>query len=202
MAAIGNAQLPVPGGAQAPTTPGDLAALAAAIDPHLWQHVTTKAARDSTYAQAPIHTVVTAEDGSVWVKTSTTNVWATIWEPIAAWRPINLAAGIGVSGDTTPSVRIVDGYVHMLGAVNKSDSTYFTGDALLLGTVPTDCVPARRRRYGGTASLAGDTTDAAVRIEITGASETTPGQVLAWYQATGGTPWVDLGGGYWKDGPA
>lgn len=203
MATFGYAQLPVPGGGDAPTTPGDLAALASAIDPHLVQHVADKAERDATYAGAPLHTAVSAADGSTWVKTSTSsNTWVTLWEPLPAWRPISLASGIAVSGDTTPSVRVVGEYVHVLGAVDKSDGTNFSGDSLLIGTVPADCIPARRRRYPAIASLAGDTTDTAARVEITGSGDATPGQILLWYQAPGGTSWLDLSGGYWKDGPA
>ena len=43
MATIGYAGLPIPGGGDSPTTPGHLADLAEAIDPHLWQHVTNLA---------------------------------------------------------------------------------------------------------------------------------------------------------------
>lgn len=203
MADIGYAKLPVPGGGDAPTTPGDLAALAQAIDPHLVQHVADKAERDATYANAPLHTVVGAADGTFWKKTSSSsNTWVTLWEPLPAWRPIALASGIGVSGDTPPSIRLIGECVYLIGTLDKTDGTNFTGDGLVIATVPSDCIPSRRRRYIGAASVAGDTTDAAVRIEISGTTDATPGQVIVWYQAPGGSPWFDLSGSYWKDGPA
>ncbi|MEV6124839.1 hypothetical protein AB0M23_30765 [Streptomyces sp. NPDC052077] len=201
MASIGYAGLPVPGGGQAPTVPGDLAALAAAIDPHLLQYVTNKAQRDADFATAPVHTTVSAADGTLWKKTGPgAGDWVTLWEPLPPWRPITPAAGTSTVGDA-PHVRLTGQYVHVIGALARADNTNWLGD-LILGTVPADCVPPRRRRYAGSVSLGGDTTDAAVRIEIMGAAEATPGQVLAYYQAPGGTPWIDLSGGYWKDGPA
>ncbi len=200
MATFGYAQLPVPGGGDAPTTPGDLAELATAIDPHLWQHATNKADRDSRFSAAPIHTVVTADDGSVWVKTSSSNVWATIWEPLPAWQPIALASGIGQSGDVVPAVRVIDNRVHILGAVNKNDGSNFSGDAIKVATVPASCIPPQLRRYPGSCSLSGDTTDAACRIEVVGQTGASPGDVVVYYQATGGTPWIDLTGSYWMDG--
>lgn len=197
---VGYANLPVPGGGQAPTVPGDLAQLALAIDRHLWQHVTDQAERDSLYATAPVHTVVTAEDGSTWVKTSaSSNTWATIYEPLPAWRPLDLAEGIGVSTDYTPSIRRVGNQVHLIGAVNKVDGTNFTGDAIRLATVPADCIPPQLRRYAGTCSLAGETTDSACRVEITGYTNASPGVIQVYYQASGGTPWIDLAGSYWLD---
>jgi hypothetical protein len=207
VADIGYAKLPVPGGGQSPTMSGDMAALASAIDPHLVQFVADAAERDSLYADAPVHTIVSAADGTVWKKTSTSsNSWVTWWEPTPAWVPITLAAGIGQSGDVVPSVCREGNQVFLLGAVNRNDGTTFNAEAVKLGTVPSDCIPPQLRRYVGGCSMAGDTTDAAGRIEILGTSSSsaygTAGDILWWYQGTGGTSWVDLTGSYRKDGPA
>src|SRR3546814_7943695 len=49
--------------------------------------VTNKAQRDSMFSGAPQHTMVSAANGSLWVKTSSTaNTWAVIYEPLTAWR--------------------------------------------------------------------------------------------------------------------
>ncbi|MGW2708082.1 hypothetical protein ACWC4J_03665 [Streptomyces sp. NPDC001356] len=197
---IGYAKLPIPGGGQAPTTPGDLAAFAQAVDPHLVHHVADEAERDSLLDDAPVHTIASAANGTLWKKTSSTETpWVTLWEPLPAWRPVSLAAGVGQSGDVTPSIRVVGGRVYLQGAVSKADGTVFSGDSIKVGSVPTDCVPEQVRRYVAACSMAGDTTDGACRIEVTGKTNASPGDILVWYQATGGTPWVDLSGGYWMD---
>jgi hypothetical protein len=201
---IGFANLPVPAGGDAPAGAGQLAALATAIDPHLIHHVQDEADRDSVLADAPVHTVAVADNGTTWVKIGTApDVWVTVWEPIPAWQPLTLAAGIGQSSEIAPSVRRIGTHVYLQGAVNRTDGTNFNAEAVKLGTVPSDCIPPQLRRYVGGASMAGDTTDATGRIEILGTSSSssygTAGDVLWWYQGTGGTPWVDIAGDYWMD---
>lgn len=206
MATVGLAGLPIPAGGDAPAGPGALAALALAIDPHLMQHVTDKAERDSLFATAPLHTVVTAEDGSLWVKTSaTTSTWAIVYEPLPAWRPITLRTGM-VQGDVALGVRRRQGTrVSLKGRVNKADGTNLNDPnaALNLGAVPSDCIPSGLRTLPGTCSLGGATVDAAGRIEIVGLNTSSAygvaGDVLWWYQGTDGTPWVDISGDYWMD---
>ncbi|MGW2090372.1 hypothetical protein ACWCQ6_36405, partial [Streptomyces sp. NPDC001880] len=127
MATIGYAGLPVPEGGDAPVGPGALADLATVIDPHLWQHVADVAERNSLYAGAPVHTVVTAVNGSVWVKTSAAaNVWATIWEPTPAWRTLPLASGFQ-AGQNTPQIRLIGTRVHMRGRIIRTDGGLIVG---------------------------------------------------------------------------
>ncbi|MET9158297.1 hypothetical protein ABZX56_11265 [Streptomyces parvulus] len=200
MAEFGYAQLPVPGGGDAPTTPGHLADLASAIDPHLVQFVADQAERDSLYSEAPAHTVVSALDGTFWKKTSSSaNEWATLWEPLPAFRPIELASGIGQSSENAPAIRLQGKKASLQGAVLKTDGTNFFGDAIKLGEVPDDCIPEQLRRFAGTCSLAGDTTDTACRVEVTGKTNATPGDIIVYYQVTAGTPWIDISGEYWLD---
>jgi hypothetical protein len=199
LATIGYAGLPIPGGGDAPTTPGDFAELATVIDPHLVQFVTDQAERDSLYATAPVHTVVSAANGTVWKKTSSGPTWVTWWEPTPAWRPLSLASGIVQYSENTPAVRRIGQRVYMQGAVTKADGTTFSGDAIKVGSVPSDCIPEQMRRDVVTCSLAGDITDAAVRLEITGKTNDTPGTIQIYYQLPTGTPWVDLSSDYWMD---
>lgn len=205
MATVGLAGLPIPGGGDAPAGPGVLAALALAIDPHLILAVADKAERDSLYGTAPLHTVVTAEDGSLWVKTSaTTSTWAAVYEPLPTWRPITLKSGM-VEGDVALGVRRRQGTrVSLKGRVNKADGTnLLDAFALNLGAVPSDCIPSGLRTYAGSCSLGGPTVDAAGRIEIIGLNTSSAygvaGDILWWYQGDTGTPWVDISGDYWMD---
>ncbi|MFD8937334.1 hypothetical protein ACFV0R_19130 [Streptomyces sp. NPDC059578] len=204
MADLGLAGLPVPGGGQAPTVPAHLAPLALAIDQHLVQHAVDQADRNAKYSTAPLHTVVAAEDGSVWVKTSaTTAVWATVYEPPPAWRPVTLASGMQQTGETTPQVRRIGRRVYLQGRINRVDGLNLTGEVVNLCRVPADCIPTELRTYPGACSLGGTTTDASGRWEILGTNSASaygdPGDLLWWYQGEGGTPWTDLAGAVWLD---
>ncbi|MGW1587329.1 hypothetical protein [Streptomyces sp. NPDC002386] len=209
MATVGRAELPIPGGGDAPVGPGALAELALAIDPHLVQHVADKAERDAEYADAPLHTLVSAANGSLWLKTSSTNVWATISEPVPAWRPITLASGFA-NDATVARVRLTaDGRVSMRGRIVKSDGTLINGNSgIKVGTVPADCVPTTLVSRTGTASLAGDAITGVGRVEVFSADQTSdaPGSIY-WYSqdgtnnsnTTGGVNWVGIDTDYWKD---
>ncbi|MZF56954.1 hypothetical protein GTX53_24500 [Streptomyces sp. SID5594] len=208
MATIGNADLPVPGGGDAPTWPGALAALAAAIDPHLVQHVADLAERNETYAEAPLHTLVSAEDGSLWIKTSAVdNVWATIHEPLPAWRPISLAGGYA-AGDPTPQVLLVGQQVHLRGRIIKNDGSTFALNGVKIADVPADCRPAQPGNWSGGASLAGDPMTGVGRMEVLGNSSSSSlgsSGALLWFSQDGtqagglGAAWVDISGSYWKN---
>jgi hypothetical protein len=204
MATVGYAQLPVPGGGDAPAGPGEFAAFGLAIDPHLVQQVADKAARDAGYADAPLHTVVSAENGSLWIKTSaTTNTWATIYEPLADWRPITLASGF-TEGQTTPEVRIDRGRVYLRGRIEKSDGTTIGLSGVKLATVPDDCIPAQLSSWDGGQSISGDPVTAVGRMECFSPdqdSNSLGGRgSLIWYSQDGtGTTWVDISGSYWLD---
>ncbi|MFJ3084982.1 hypothetical protein [Streptomyces sp. NPDC086838] len=207
---IGYAGLPVPGGSQSPTTPGDMAALAAAIDPHLVQHVTDLAERNTKYGDdAPLHTVVSAADGSLWIKTSAdTATWATIYEPLPAWRPISLAGGYE-SGEFSPQIRLVGTRAHVRGRIQKSDGTVFALEGVKVGDVPSDCRPATLGSWAGGASLQGDPMTGVGRLEVLGVGTSSSiggAGSLIWFsqdgtQAVGGAgvKWIDLSGSYWID---
>lgn len=203
MATIGYAELPVPGGGDAPTWPGALADLATAIDPHLWHHVADLAERDADYSGAPLHTVTTATNGSVWVKTSSgSNTWATIWEPVPAWRAVSPASGYQ-SGEFAPLCRIDRGRVHLQGRLQRIDGGVFPVAGVKVGSVPADCRPAKYGSYAGGASITGDPSIGVGRIEVLGlASSTSLGVAgdIIWYSQDGsGVPWIDLSGSYWLD---
>lgn len=204
MPTIGYADLPVPGGGDAPVGPGAFAALATAIDPHLWQHATDMADRDAQYAAAALHTVVTADNGSVWVKTSAiANTWATIYEPDPAWRPVTLASGFE-AGQTDPEVRIVRGEAHLRGRVQRTDGVPIAVSGVKIATVPTDCIPNQISSFAGGASLTGDPAIGVGRVEVfspdqDGNALGARGSVI-WYSQDGtGVPWVDISGSYWLD---
>lgn len=206
---IGYARLPVPGGKQAPNTPADLVELAQAVDPHLVQHVTNQAERDATFSGAPLHTMVSAEDGSLWIKTSATaNVWATVYEPLPAWRPVSLAGGYEPGG-FSPQVRLVGRQVHLRGRIQRTDGTTFPMAGVKVGDVPADCRPAVVGVWAGGASLTGDPMTGVGRVEVldvnTSSSFGGPGSLI-WFsqdglQVEGGTGalWIDISGSYWID---
>lgn len=203
MATIGYAQLPVPAGGQSPTVPADIAAFAEAVDPHLRHTATDLADRVNKYASAPAHTLVTANDGTMWVKTSSvSDTWVTIWEPLAAWdRTMTLSAG-HQQGDVSIGLMILGKQVHLKGRIERTDATNLNdNNAINLGSVPSDCIPAGLRTWPGTCSMAGTTTDAAGRLEVLGSNSASAygysGDILWWYQGTDGTPWVDISGSYW-----
>ncbi|WP_263170695.1 hypothetical protein [Streptomyces sp. SCSIO ZS0520] len=205
MAAIGYAQLPVPGGGQSPTTPGDLADLATALDPRLVHQVTNLAERTTRFATAPAHTLVTADDGTTWLKTSATaDTWATLWAPPPVWnRQITLKSGFQ-AGDVRLAAMVVDGgrKVEVQGRIERTDATkIYDPNAVNLGSVPSDLIPPRLATWSGTCSMAGATTDASGRLEVLGANTASAygstGDLLWWYQGTEGTDWVDISGYYW-----
>ncbi|MEV7959294.1 hypothetical protein ACIO6T_41450 [Streptomyces sp. NPDC087532] len=203
MATIGYAQLPVPDGGDAPLGPAALATLAGAVDPHLVQHVTNKAQRDSLYSGAPLHTLVSAADGSVWLKTSATaNTWATIAEPLPAWRAVTPASGYQ-SGEFAPECRIIGKQVHLRGRLVRVDGGVFPISGIKIASVPADCRPAKYGSWAGGSSLSGDPVVGLGRLECLGnASSTSSGTVgdIIWYSQDGtGVPWVDLSGYYWLD---
>ncbi|MDT0381440.1 hypothetical protein RM572_22020 [Streptomyces sp. DSM 42041] len=205
MATVGYANLPVPGGGDAPTGPAAVAALAQALDPHLVQHAVDIADRDATFASAPLHTLVTAEDGSAWLKTSAAaNVWATVYEPDPEWRPLALATGHQTSS-FRPEVRRIGSQVWIRGQVERTDSAVIPNTGVALGTVPNDCVPQDQPgQMAVVCSMAGDPTVPAGRIEVLDANTSSsvggPGTVVWWSQQGEGVSWVNLGGGtYWID---
>jgi hypothetical protein len=197
---IGYAGLPVPGGAQAPTVPPNLAALAQAIDRHLLQHAVDAADRDSRFENAPLHTAVTGEDGSLWIKTSaTTNTWAAVYEPTPAWRPITLAAGFQ---SANAAVRRIGTRVHVRGTIERTDGTLITSTTKV-GEVPADCYPTHTSRGAGGSTITGDPVVGVGRIEVLGAGSNVNGATqgaLMWYSQDGsGTNWVGVDFSYWTD---
>lgn len=204
MAMIGYAELPVPGGGDAPVGPAALAAFAEAVDPHLLQHVVNRAERDEQYASAPLHTLVSAEDGSLWIKTSgSANTWATVYEPLPAWRPVTLASGYE-AGEFRPEARRIGNLVYLRGRIERTDGTNIPVAGVKVGDVPADCRPALYGMWGGGASLTGDPITGVGRVEVLGeASSTSLGGVgsILWYSQDGttGVPWIDINGSYWID---
>ncbi|GAA2971356.1 hypothetical protein [Streptomyces enissocaesilis] len=205
---IGYAQLPVPGGGDAPVGPSALAALASAIDPHLLQHVANLAERNSLYATAPLHTAVLAANGSLWIKTSATeNVWTTIYEPDPPWRPISMRAGYQ-GGAYTPQARRIGNRVWLRGRIERTDNAVIPNGGVAIATVPDDCIPRLQiGTYPATASLAGDIVIGVGKLEVLEAGMSSSlggeGTVVWWSQdgetATSGTPWVNISGEYWLD---
>lgn len=206
MATLGYADLPVPGGGQSPLIPADIAALAEAVDPHLRHTVANLAERATKFpASTPAQTLVTAANGTMWLKTSNTlDTWVTIWEPPPTWdRTMSLSSGLQV-GDVAIGLMIVDGgrKVELKGRIERTDAgNILDPNAVNLGSVPSDCIPPALRTWVGACSMAGATTDAAGRLEVLGTSTASAygdvGDVLWWYQGTEGTSWVDLSGYYW-----
>ena len=206
MATIGYAELPVPAGHQAPTVPADLASFAEAVDPHLRHNAVNAADRDNRFSEAPAHTLVTADNGSMWVKTSaTSNTWVTIWEPPPGWdRTITLKPGFQTGNVTIGLMRLDGGRrIELKGRIERVDGTPMSDPfSINLGSVPADCVPPGLRTWAGCCSLTGDTTDSTGRLEILGTSSSSSsgvaGDILWNYQGTGGTSWVDISGYYWR----
>jgi hypothetical protein len=210
LATIGYAQLPVPGGGDSPTTPGHLAELAEAIDPHLWQHVTNVADRDARLDQAPAQTVAVAPDGTTWVKiSSVTNTWVTVWEPLQAWQPVTLASGFE-AGQTDPEARIHNGQVHLRGTIQRTDGQLISANGVKLATVPNAMIPEQIARYAAPASMTGDAITGTCRAEVyspdqDGNAIGGRGSVVIWSQdgeqdaGTPGLMWVDISGSYWLD---
>lgn len=206
MATIGYAGLPVPGGGDAPATPGALAALATALDPHLVQHVTDLADRTATLSGAPVGTIAVAADGTTWAKTdASTDTWATLWEPEPAWRTLPLASGYS-AGQTTPQIKRRGVQVFTRGRIARTDGTNIVGtNGVQLASVPDDCKPAQLATSGAYFSLTGDPVVGAGRAEVWSDNETTPAALVFYSQdgaqdgGTVGTPWVDISGSYFLD---
>ncbi|MFF9894982.1 hypothetical protein [Streptomyces longispororuber] len=203
MATIGYADLPVPSGGDGPDVVAALAALAEAVDPHLVQHVADLAERNSTMADAPVHTVVTAADGTAWIKTA--SGWVTLSEPLQAWQStITLKSGFE-EGVTDLGLRRKDGvHVYIRGRIQRTDGQLiYDPNAVNLGSVPSSLIPAELVTWTGTCSMSGATTDASGRLEILGQGTSNAygvaGDILWWYQGTDGTAWVDITGDYWLD---
>lgn len=208
MPTIGNAELPVPAGADAPTIVDALADLATALDPHLVQHVEDLADRNSTLSSAPQHTVAVAEDGTTWVKTeSGSNTWITVWEPLPAWQNVTLTSGYQVSGGYTPQARLIGSQVFLRGRIERVDGLVIPTNGVKVGTVPTACTPQEQvGAYAGTCSLAGDVVIGVGKLEVleTDTSSTLgdAGDITWWSQdgpVAVGTPWIAINGAYWID---
>lgn len=210
MATFGYAGLPVPGGGDSPTGPAQLAELAEAIDPHLWQHVTNLADRNTRLAAAPLQTVAVAPDGTTWIKTSaTTNTWITIWQPLPPWTAITLASGYE-AGQTDPQYRIEGGKVHLRGRIQRIDGQLIASAGVKLGSVPTACIPTQISSLPGGASITGDAMTGVCRIEIFSPDQDANslggrGSLIVYSQdgsqdaGTPGLMWVDISGYYWLD---
>jgi len=210
LATIGYAELPIPGGGDSPTTPGNLAELAEAIDPHLWQSVTNLADRDARLSAAPAGTVAKAPDATTWIKLSgESNTWVTFWEPLQSWQPITLAAGFE-SGQTVAECRIDRGQVHMRGTVQRTDGQLISANGVKLGTVPTACIPDQIARLPVGASMTGDAIVGTCRLEVyspdqDGNALGARGSIVGWSQdgeqdeGTPGLMWIDISGYYWLD---
>ncbi|MFF7290660.1 hypothetical protein [Streptomyces griseorubiginosus] len=210
MATIGYAELPIPGGGDSPTTPGHLAALAAAIDPLLWQPVTNLADRNTRLAGAPQRTVAVAPDGTTWVKTSSsTNAWVTIWEPVQAWQTLTLASGY-TAGETIPKVRIDRGKAYLRGRIALTSGALIPTSGVKIASVPTAAIPTELVCRAVGCSLSGDALVGAGRLEVyspdqDGNAAGGRGSIV-WFSQDGGqdggTPgvtWVDIGCSYWID---
>lgn len=207
MATIGYADLPIPAGGDVPEVPGAIADLATAIDPHLVQHVTNLADRNSTLSGAPQHTVAIAGDGTTWVKTdSGSNTWVTVWEPLPAWQDVTLAAGY--QEDTyTPQARRIGKQVFLRGRIARTDSAVIPNGGIKIASVPTGCIPQGQiGAYAATSSLAGSVVIGTGKLEVldvdTASSLGDPGSILWWSQdgpTESGTPWVNISGSYWID---
>jgi hypothetical protein len=205
---IGYAQLPVPAGADTPTVASALADIATALDPHLVQHVTDLADRNSTLSSAPQHTVAVAEDGTTWIKTDGgSNTWVTVWEPLPAWQNCTLAAGYQSSGGFTPQARLVGNRVSLRGRIERTDGQVIPINGVKVGSVPTACIPQEQvGAYAGTCSLAGDVIIGVGKLEVleTGTSSVLGGAGdITWWSQDGptatGTPWIAINGEYWTD---
>jgi hypothetical protein len=204
LATIGYANLPVPGGGDAPDGPPALADLATALDPHLVQHVDDLADRTATLSAAPVWTVAVARDGTTWVKTAAdSDTWTTIWEPVPAWRPITLATGFQTN-TLTPQVRVYNGQVYTRGRIAKVDGTVIDGtNGITLATVPDDCLPDDIVTGSAFFSLTGDPLIGAGRFEVRPLDNPDVGDLVFYSQdgaqdgGTVGPLWVDISSSYW-----
>ncbi|MFB7212693.1 hypothetical protein [Streptomyces sp. NPDC056255] len=188
---LGYAGWPIPSGGDVPDGPAQLAAIAAAIDPHLVQHCADVADRDALYSTAAARTLVIAANGQTWIKTSAANTWVSLWEPAPAWKPLTLASGMGPGG-ITPQYKVVGRQVFMRGRVVKADDTVLVGDGQVLAPVPADARPQQLCAWAGGQSLTGDPVTAVCRIEAASS--------VVWFSQDGtGTTWVDITGSYWID---
>jgi hypothetical protein len=195
LATIGYEELPVPAGGDAPTVPGHIAALAEAIDPHLVHDVVDAADRSTRFSDAPLSTLCIAADGTTWVKTdAATDTWATLWEPVPAWREITTLATGFEPGLTVPEIRRIGNQVWTRGRVQLTTGDPIPGNTTVLGTVPIDCRPSQLSFIPGGASITGDPITGLGRVEVG-----TSGNITFYSQDGTGTAWVDISGFYWLD---
>lgn len=204
---IGKAGLPVPAGGDGPAVAADFAELATALDPHLVQHAEDLADRDARFFDAPVQTLVVAEDGSAWLKLSSiANTWAAVFEPLQDWQPL-ITLKSGFEESSVPlGVRVKDTtHVYLKGRIERTDGNkILDANAVNLGAVPSSLIPPTElRTWVGSCSMAGTTTLAAGRLEVlntgTASAYGVAGDLLWWYQGTDGTDWVDISGDYWID---
>lgn len=199
---IGRAQLPVPGGGQAPTVPGDLAALALAVDQYLAHPVDDAADRDINYGDADPGTVTVSRAGSVWVKLLGGG-WATVHEEPEGWRNLPLNSGF-VGGEESPKIRRIGNQVWIRGRVERTDGGLITSSGdVKVAQVPNDCIPTALASGAAGQSLAGDMTTGVGRVEVLPAAWEKPGAgpgSVIWYSQEGsGSTWVAVDLQYWTD---
>ncbi|GGQ81362.1 hypothetical protein [Streptomyces flaveolus] len=199
---IGRAQLPVPGGGQAPTTPGDMAALALAVDKRLVHPVDDAADRDATFGDADPGTVTVSVAGTVWVKVID-GTWITAHEEPEAWRNLPLVAGY-TGGEESPKIRRVGKQVWIRGRVERTDGGLITSSGdIKIAQVPDDCIPKALASGGAGQSILGDLEIGLGRVEVLpiGWEKPSggPGSVIWYSQEAPGSPWVGVDLQYWTD---
>jgi len=196
----GYAGLPVWEGLDAPDWASYTAQLVAATDPHLVQFVADVDERNSRLADAPVGTVaVKTPDGTVWLKAD--SGWVAWWEPIETWRSITLGPQFSVQ--TPCQVRRIGNQVYLRGRANHTDNN-IPLNGILVGTVPSDCIPTTIATAAVGISLVGTNEDPCARLEIYGTSNTTsvggPGTVSVWIGVgQENVPWTSLNCTYWLD---
>ena len=199
---IGRAKLPVPGGGQAPTTPGDLANFATRVDKFLAHQVTDAADRDNRFGDADPGTVTVSTNGTMWART-TGGVWVVIHEEPEPWRPLSLATGF-VAGEEAPKIRRIGKQVWIRGRAQKADGSLIRSDgATKLATVPDDCIPTALASGAAGQTLTGDPFTGVGRVEVLPYNWERPeggqGSVM-WYSQDGsGTTWAGVDLSYWID---
>lgn len=199
---IGRAQLPVPGGGQAPTMPGDMAAFALAVDKRLVHPVDDAADRDANFGDADPGTVTVSLAGTVWVKVAD-GTWITAHEEPEAWRNLPLPAGY-VGGEESPKIRRVGKQVWMRGRVERTDGGLITSSGdIKIAQVPDDCIPKALASGGAGMTLLGDPVIGLGRVEVLphGWEKPAggPGSVIWYSQDPPGSAWVGVDLTYWID---
>lgn len=196
----GYASLPVWEQLDAPDWATYTAQLAAAIDPHLVQHVADITERNSRLADAPVGTVAASTiDGSVWFLAD--SGWVTWWEPVETWRTLTLESQFSVQ--VACQVRRIGNQVWLRGRANHDDSN-IPLNGVRVTTVPSDCIPSQIATGAVGISLVGANEVATARLEVYGTSNTTsvggPGSVSVWLGVgQENVPWTSLNCNYWID---